>query len=433
MIYQKNLDVKYDVDVFVAGGGAAGVAAALAASRQGKSVFLAEARGSFGGALTSGLVPSIGPYFDGVRMIATGIGYEFRQMVCKDIPKTDTWSPIKVEEVKLAFDEIMEKSSVKYTFFTTLCDVVAEGREIKYVVLNAKSGMFAVKAKVYIDCTGDGDLCALGGGEYECGDENGVVMGPTLCSLWANVDFSKRCCEDDAHIEDAIRDGVFTYADRHLPGMIKVDPGNGIGGGNIGHTFGTNPEDEESLTKAMSWGRKSMAEYEVYFKKYLKGYEDMTLVYTADMLGVRESRRIVCDYMMTLEDFKQRASFEDEVGRYCYAVDLHVMTTDKEDWERFQREYLEDYRYSEGESYGIPYRSLIPVSYSNCLVAGRCIGADRHIQASIRVVPGCFLTGQAAGVAAALASDMGGEVREISVADLQRKLVELGAYIPGKG
>ena len=431
MIYKRELDLRYEVDVFVAGGGAAGVAAAVAAARCGKKVFLAEARGSFGGAAAAGLVPSLGPYYDGEKFVATGIGFEIRKKVAENVPLTNTWTPFRVEEFKRVLDDFVSESGVQYSFFTSVCDVIAENGEIKYVVLNAKSGMFAVKASVYIDCTGDADMIALAGGEYELGDGEGRVMPPTLCSLWANVDFSKRVVEDEERIEQAIKDGVFTYHDRHLPGMIKVDVENGIGGGNIGHTFNTNPTDEKSLTDAMAWGRKSMLEYEVYFKKYLDGYEDMTLVYTADMLGVRESRRVKCDYMMTLDDFKRRADFDDEIGRYFYAVDMHVMTTDEEEYKRFQREYLTDLRYKDGESYGITYRSLIPVSFKNVLVAGRCIGTDRHMQASIRVIPGCFMTGQAAGVAASLAGESG-DVRSISISELQNKLIELGAYIPNK-
>lgn len=426
MIYKKELDVKYNVDVFVAGGGSAGIAAAVAAARCGMKVFLAEARGAFGGAITLGLVPSIGPYYDGKQIIVKGIGYEIRRKISQDVPETEAWTPFEVEELKIAFDNIVAESTVDYSFFTNVCDVVVEGDKVDYVVLSSKKGLFAVKAKIYIDCTGDGDLCALGGGRYEMGDENGDVMPPTLCSLWANVDFSKRELPDDRRIEDAINDGVFTFPDRHLPGMIAVNPENGVGGGNIGHVFDVNPVDEKSLTRAMMWGRRSLAEYKEYFQKYLAGYEDMTLVYTADMLGVRESRRILCDYMLSLDDFVKRASFEDEIGRYCYAVDLHTKSTDKEAYERFLQEYEKDYRYAPGESYGVPYRSLIPVSFSNVLVAGRCIGADRYMLASIRVVPGCFLTGQAAGTAAALAVRTE-NVREISVKELQEKLTEDGA------
>ena len=105
------------------------------------------------------------------------------------------------------------------------------------------------------------------------------------------------------------------------------------------------------------------------------------------------------------------------------------MSTDKEEYERFSKEYRTSLRYKNGESYGIPYRCLIPVSFKNALVAGRCIGTDRQMQASIRVMPGCFITGQAAGTAAALACEKQ-DVRKISIKELQQSLVKGGAYLP---
>ncbi len=431
MLYKKELPIRYETDVFVAGGGPAGIAAALAASRNGASVFLAEARGSFGGVGASGLVPAFAQFGDGVNILASGIGYDIRKSISKDIPLDVHWCMIRVEELKRAYDEAMSSSNAEFSFFTSVCDVVTDGDRIEYVVLTSKSGMFAVKAKIYIDCTGDGDLCALAGADYEIGDEKMNTMPPTLCSLWANIDFSKKHASDSSRLEEAIADGVFTYADRHLPGMFPVDEQNGIGGGNIGHIFGTDPLDEHSLTRAMIWGRKSLLEYERYYKNYLEGFEKMTLVCTADMLGVRESRRIKCDYMLKISDFADRAVFDDEIGRYCYAVDIHVMTTDKSEYERFKNEYDKKYCYKDGESYGIPYRSLLPQSLSNVLVAGRCIGADRHMQASVRVMPGCFITGQAAGVAASIAKDTE-NTRSVDIALLQQKLASIGAYLPNR-
>ena len=153
----------------------------------------------------------------------------------------------------------------------------------------------------------------------------------------------------------------------------------------------------------------------------------MVLCTTAPVLGVRESRRIKCDYMLCFADYMKRAVFDDEIGRYCYPVDIHVMNTDDEEFERFSKEY--DIRYGIGESYGIPYRSLVPVSFSNVLVAGRCIGTDRQMQASVRVMPGCFITGQAAGAAAALACETQ-DVRQVDTAEHQDTLKKLGAYLP---
>ena len=426
MIYKKNLDFKYITDVFVAGGGAAGVAAAVAAARMGKQVFLAEAAGCFGGLGTSGLVPAFAPFDDGVNILSDGIGYEIRQKL-KNAVALRNWTTLDTEELKRVYDDIITQAGVKFSFFTTVYDVIVKDNSIEGVILGSKSGLFAVKAKIYIDCTGDGDLCAFGGGEYEKGDLNGAVMPPTLCSIWSGIDKDK-CNEPwNEHVEQAYKDGVLSYEDRHIPGFFHGN--DGISGGNIGHIFDVDPTDEAELTNGMLWGRKSMIEFENYFKNYFIGYNNLRLVSTASTLGVRESRRIKCDYTLNVDDFINRSVFEDEIGRYCYPVDIHVMSTDKEEYERFSKEYRTSLRYKNGESYGIPYRCLIPVSFKNALVAGRCIGTDRQMQASIRVMPGCFITGQAAGTAAALACEKQ-DVRKISIKELQQSLVKGGAYLP---
>ncbi len=420
MIYNKEIELLYNVDVFVAGGGPAGVAAAVAAARSGKSVYLAEAQGSFGGLATAGLVPAFAVFGNGVDILCRGIGLEIRKKVSRDFPIDTRWTPINVEELKRAYDEIVEASGAEYSFFTTLCDVIKQGDRVESVILSSKSGLFAVKAKIYIDCTGDGDLCALAGAEFEQGDEKGGVMPATLCSIWANIDFS-RTVPDASRLEEAISDGVFEIPDRHLPGIYRTDAKKGIGGGNVGHVAGVDPTDVRSLTEAMVKGRKVLTQYEKYYTEYLLGYEKAALVSSAGILGVRESRRIKCDYTLTIDDFVERRVFDDEIGRYCYPVDIHADSTDKAAYQKAVEEYKTKYRYKDGESYGIPYRSLIPKDLSNVLVAGRCIGSDRRMQSSIRVMPGCFITGEAAGTAAALASDSG-ETRLVDTKVLQERL-----------
>ena len=429
MIYQRELKRKYEADVFVAGGGAAGVAAAVAAARGGARVFLAESAGAFGGLGTTGLVPAFAPFDDGVNFLAGGIGLEIRKNVSKHLPLSTHWTSIDPEELKREYDRIVTEAGVEFSFFTTVYDVIATDGHIEEVVLGSKSGLFTVKAKVYIDCTGDGDLIAFAGGRFEMGDEKGEVMPQTLCSVWANIDRSRILPgAPNRFIDQAYADGVLSLEDRHLPGIFHRE--DGIGGGNVGHTFGVDPTDERSLTSAMIRGRASILEYERYYKEYLKdGFENMRLVGTAPVLGVRESRRVTCDYTLTADDFVNRAVFEDEIGRYCYPVDIHVKSTDKSEYARFEEEYKRLYRYKKGESYGIPYRSLIPISFDNALVAGRCMGTDQKMQASIRVMPGCFITGQAAGAAAALAKNAG-DVRSVNFRDLADALLSLGAYIP---
>lgn len=429
--YEKSIPVKYTVDVFVAGGGPAGVAAAIAATRQGKNVYLAEAGGSFGGSGTIGLVPSFAQFTDGEHFLADGIGREVYEKLYGYPARTQerSFKPFSVERLKEVYDEMMTASGVEFTFFTRLIDVISENGKVDAVILASKSGLFAVKAAVYIDCTGDADLVEWAGGKTVYGDENGIAMPATLCSLWANIDYKRIDQHATSRLDEAFRDGVFTKEDRHIPGIQWSEPKKGIGGGNIGHVYEVDARDERSLTDAMLEGRRTVREFERYYSEYLHGYKDMHLCYTADLLGIRESRRIVGDYVLTGADFVARASFDDEIGRYAYPVDIHAMKPNNASFAAFEKEY-HTLRYGVGESYGIPYRALIPKGLTNVLTAGRCVSTDRQMQASIRVMPGCFITGQAAGTAAALAVEHGGNVRAVATDELQASLRQMGAYIP---
>ena len=147
-------------------------------------------------------------------------------------------------------------------------------------------------------------------------------------------------------------------------------------------------------------------------------------------MGIRESRRIMGDYVLCLKDFQNRAIFDDEIGRYCYPVDIHASNPDEEGFKKFEEEYKKNFKYNKGESYGIPYRILLPKTLDNVLMAGRCISCDRYLMGSIRVMPGCYITGQAAGMASSMAIEENIPPREINVKKLQKKLIEIGAYLP---
>ncbi len=437
--YSKSISIRHDVDVFIAGGGPAGVAAGVAAARQGKSVFIAEAFGAFGGAGVSMLVPAFMQFTDGINFISAGIGkevYDYLETQSPDSYKKYCPNSIPVETLKLCYDDMIEKAGVGHIFHTTVVDANVVDGEIRYVVCAAKNAegeaLFAVRAKVYIDCTGDADLAVYAGAETEYGDENGNVMATTLCGIWAGIDWDRVEKPDGRRLEDAFADKVFTNEDRHLPGMwrlAKITEGNGLGGSNAGHIYDVNGGDAEDLTWAIEAGRKQLLEYRKYFREYLDGYENAELVYSAPWMGIRESRRIVCDYRMVLDDFVRRADFDDEIGRFSYNVDIHSPTNDKAGYEKFASEHA-GYRYKQGESYGIPYRALAVKGLKNLLTAGRCVGTDRHMQSSIRVMPGCYITGQAAGIAAAIAADGDHDIHAIDVKELQKRLVEFGAYLP---
>lgn len=432
VVFERRIPVRHDVDVFVAGGGPAGITAAVTAARQKKRVFLAEANSCLGGMGTAGMLPLFMKFGDGERILATGVGQEIHEKLIKaggTGPGSDV--TIRAEVLKRVYDDLLLDAKVDFTLQTHLIGTQTCNNKVTSVVLSGKSGLFAVKAKIYIDGTGDGDLAAWAGAPFEKGDAEGLMMPGTLCSLWNDIDWKKvhesKYHPDGCHLEQAIKDKVFTYEDRHLPGMYQL--GKTLGGGNIGHTFGVDATDERSITEALIWARKSLVEYEHYYKKYLEGFEQMELVATASQLGMRESRRILGDYVLNVEDFQRRAVFEDEIGRYAYPVDVHASKPEKAAFDQFRKEFT-SLRYKKGESYGIPYRILVPRNLSNVLVAGRCVSCDRPMQGSIRVMPGCFIMGQAAGAAAAVAIEKDTDTRGFPVALLQKRLKDLGAYLP---
>ncbi len=431
--YVRKIPVRYDVDVFVAGGGPAGAAAAIMAARQGMKVYLAEAHTCCGGMGTAGLVPVFMQFTDGVNFLAAGIGEE----ILKNLQKAGGTFPedartIKAEILKKVYEQMLIDAGVNFTYHTRLVDVITSKGVVREGICNGKSGLFAVRAKVFIDGTGDGDLAYLAGAKYEKGDKNGLMMPGTLCSLWAGIDWEKvnrsgLRQNDMKLLGKAFRDRVFTIHDRHLSGMSRV--GVILGGANIGHTFGVDGTDEKSLTQAYIRGRNYLPEYERYYKKYLKGFEKMELVASGSLMGIRETRRITGDYVLNIEDFKSRAVFEDEIGRYSYPVDIHPSATDRKSYAEFLKEFTA-FRLREGESYGIPYSILTPKGLKNVLVAGRCVSTDRYMQSSIRVMPGCYITGQAAGMAAAMMVKDKKYSRSISVRKLQKRLKTAGAYLP---
>lgn len=422
----------------VAGGGPAGIAAAVTAAGMGAKVFLAENLSAFGGMGTSGGLPFFCRPTDGINFLSAGFGEEVynrlweengagADMVRGEHPEQVGGFIYDPEVLKRVYDRLAADAGVDFLFNTSLIDVMTEGGTLTHAVCSAKSGLFAVSAKVFIDATGDGDLCAMAGAEYEKGDENGLMQAGTLCSLWSGIDWSRmKIWSDGARLPEAVEANLFSVPDISLPGILHTVSDSGWG--NVGHVFGVDGTDEQSITQAMLDARRRISEYETYYRRFVPGAENAVMLWTSSYLGLRESRRIVGDYVLCVEDFKRQAVFPDEIGRYAYPVDLHAPHPMRK---RADNDLFQTLRYrNPGESYGIPYRCLIPRGLDNVLVAGRCVSTDRYMQGSLRVQPGCHITGQAAGCAAALAASGSGKVRELPVAVLQRKLTELGAFLP---
>lgn len=443
--FPRKIPVVDEADVVVIGAGPSGIAASICASRLGKKVYLIEATGCLGGLGTTGLVPGFAPMGDGINFLADGIAREIIERLKKynyanfsyDNLSEMRWIPYNPEYLKLVYDELVLENKIEVRLFTKLIDAVVEDSKINYVVLSGNSSIYAIEGKMFLDCTGDAVLSYLAGVPCEVGDENGNTQAPTLCSIFANVDWEKyrNFLKETGQggsllktLRKAIEDGVFSVPDLHLPGAFLN--GKYIAGMNVGHLYGTDCLDDIQLTKAMINGRKLVQEFLYFYRNYVPGFENAELVVTAPILGVRETRRIIGKYILTAEDFLARRNFPDEIGRYNYPIDIHRSTPSEEDYKAFEEEFFKMYRYKEGESYGIPYRSLVPVNIKNLLVAGRCISTDRKMQGSTRVMPCCFITGQAAGTAASLCIENNVTPEELDTQILRETLRTFGAYIP---
>ena len=429
--FERAIAVKKDVDVFVAGGEPAGVAAAVTAARLGARVFLTERGQCFGGAAALTLVPAFMRFSDGENFVSGGIGREiFDALYGKDTPYTEKEYSIDIEALKRIYDNMMEESGAGFLFSSEVIGIEcgADGA-IEYAVVKGKESLYAVRAKVFIDTTGDGTLAVWNGAPYDKGDGDGAMMPGTLCTIWNNIDWSRAVVElgrdpDNRCLPQAFADGVFTVKGLGLPGMWRFR--DDLGGGNIGHVFGVDGTDEESLTKGVIDARRRMPEYEYYYRHYLEGYEYARIVVSGSELGIRESRRILGERVLSVESYFSHEVFDDEIGRYCYPIDLHASAIGKK--EKLDGIYEQDYE--KGQSYGIPYGCLLPKNTKNLLVAGRTISADREMMGSARVMPCCYITGMAAGAAAAQATAQGCTVRGVDVKQLQKTLKSLGAFLP---
>lgn len=427
--YSKNLQEKFHVDVFVAGGGPSGVAAAIAAAKQGKKVFLAEAGGCFGGASTQAMVPELMNFGDGINFLAGGVGAMVISRLYGECAVDRRAYLVKSEQIKRLYDDLITEHGIKFLFFSKVVDVIMSGNRVTHAVLSGKNGLYTVSADAFVDCTGDGSLCVMAGADYLFA-EDGSVSPATLCSVWAGADFDKRDVRNDGvMVQKAYDDGVFSQYDTVLPGIKPVDYERGYGVGNVGHVFGHDDTSDESLTNAMVFARNNLKEFEYYYTHYLHGFENVALEQTANVLGVRESRRIVGDKYMTVEHYDAAFAYDDEIGRYNYPVDIHPETPDKEGMKGFSQ-HTSICVDGPGESYSIPFGATVAKKPDNVFVAGRCVSADRKMQASVRVIPGSFITGQAAGVGAALVSEDKVDSHSLDIKKVQKKLIDMGAFIP---
>jgi hypothetical protein len=442
--FQRHIPVDETVDLVVAGGGPAGVAAAISAARLGARVVLVEATGCMGGMGTSGLVTAFDPMANGEEMLVGGLMREIvetlysRGFLAAGIdPNTwrrnfHQWTPFNVEGYKLLLDELAVAAGVELRFFTRVveADVDAAGRTVNGLILHNIEGFRFVPARTFIDCTGDAVLANMCGAPCrEAGRDTPRIMPATLPSLYAGVDWKRldKKQQHQAYLQ-ALDDGHFTQFDRSFWGMNRISDSTGYLNG--GHLFNLNALRGRDLTEGIMLGRRIAHDFLTFYRKYVPGCEAMEHVTTASLIGVRESRRIIGEYELTEQDYFARRQFPDQIGVFNKCIDIHAYDTSDEEWERFNQMFHDTGRLAVGECFGIPYGVLVPRGWRNLWVAGRCVSADVKAHGSIRVQPAASMMGQAAGTAAAQAISRGETAGELDTAALVRTLRQAGAHLP---
>lgn len=419
-------------DVIVLGGGFTGCAAALSAARQGRSVLLLEASGFLGGAASNCLIFPLMPYAttieneDGTRAkhyLSRGILAE----LVKNLQKTGDIrgdSGFLDEAVKLLLDAKMVEAGVEVLFHATLCGVKKNGSHMESVSVVTKSGVLEFFGKMFIDATGDADLCEMSGIPTRLGrDSDNLCQPMTLCFRVCNVDkkkFYENKKEMDRLHKEWLDGGRFTNPRENI--LVFDYPIDGVLHFNTTRVVKHNPVNPFDVTRAEMEARRQVQELLNFFKvNNLPGLENARLVYTAPNIGVRESRMLVGEYVLTGQDLVDCVKFDDAIAAGNYDIDIHNP----------EGTGTSHYYFPNGTWYTIPYRSLIPKAEDcdNLLTGGRCISCDHEAQASIRIIPICCTTGEAAGAAASVCVKNGTTVQNADVKEIQKILTESGAYI----
>lgn len=461
---------KFSTDVLVVGGGVAGVSAAVTAARSGLRTLLLESQTSLGGLATNGLVTGVAGMIEGNckewldRLDAEGALF--------DRPHLPAIDP---EKGKFVLENMLLQAGARILYGTYVIDAIVENNSIKEVVCHSKSGRMEVGARIVIDTTGDADVAAYAGVPYEVGSPQfaGLNMSTTLAFRMANVNLLKYgeankewvARETAAHKnwskmsllaeleEKAIQNGdlpffIFPTA------LIYPVPQTPESDADIcvmtTHSFHTHNTDVEDLTRQIIEQHQQIMWMEKFFRKYVPGFEKCRLSGLASLHGVRDSRRIVGEYILKDEDVVCAKKFEDGIAKFPEFFDTHHPTSSRlgfmrhvhlsepkapavcrpaecsGDMHPFGKPGGYEARVNPLEYCEIPYRSLVPLEIDNLLVAGRCVSAEFNAIAAVRVIAPAMSTGQAAAIAAALCIRDGIVPRKLDGKVVRKTMIDQG-------
>jgi len=433
-------------DVVVCGGGTAGFCAAVAAARSGANTALIERFGMLGGTMTLGGVPAPALFPAHGRQIIAGIGWELMTDLAAhgfaslppepfDLPHPQMAVEINAFQAAVFIDRMVEEAGVQVYFHQPVAYVCAEGGHVSSVLIATNSGLERIEGRVFIDCTGDGNVAAMAGAEYELSDE---LQPASLNSTFANVQPAQK--DYDAIRADFMRRveaGEMSGHDIWGGNIRSACRGTGRGrgsalsenyavnvGSNLNHVYPFSGADNQSRTRGEMEGRKSIARTIRWMNEAVPGYENAFVSALSPMVTARESRRIIGNAYITREDYVRGVCPPDSVCYSFYPIDIHRGT---------EHAALDNEFMAEGDVPGIPYGALVARGFDNLMMAGRIASGDRGAQSAFRVQASCMAMGEAAGIAAAMACADNVAVDRLDTGALRTRLHENGVIVPHYG
>lgn len=431
----RDVPIVTEPDVLVVGGGVAGIAAACAAARAGAKTLLIERYGFLGGTFTAATLGGI----CGTHMIVDEqrftriVGGLYLELEDRLKRRNGLLEPVRHGKIlgspydsvalKMVADDMVTAHGVSVMHHMFAVGVQTDRRHVVAVIVESKAGRGAVVPRVVIDSSGDGDVAASAGADFEVGEEQERQYGSTMFRF-ANVNSArvKRLSRPEMRdlLENAVTDG---YPLPRTTIGVHVSPIEGVVHLNVtklgdrdGRSF--NLLDPVQLTEAERTGRRQVAIYEEVFRKYIPGFENAHVIDIGAHVGIRETRRIRGDKTLTEADVRECVKPSDRIACASHALEKHGAGRDTI-WD-----FLPD-----GEWYGIPYGCLVVQGFDNLLVAGRNLSATHMAQASARIGGACLAIGEAAGTAAALSLAYNAMPRAVPLEYLQSELVRQGTIL----